>query len=57
MRDRDEGVGWGEMVEWDSGRMPDSNRSLFAREIRERIKYTGMRQTMEKQDARELGTS
>ena len=57
MRDRNEGVRWREMVEWDSGGMRDLNRSFFPREIRERIKYTGMRQTMEKQDARELGTS
>ena len=32
------GVRWGEMVEWDSGGMRDSNRLLFLREIREREK-------------------
>ena len=54
---RDEGVGWGKMIEWDSGGMRDSNRFLFPREIRERLKYTGMRQIREIQDARELATS
>jgi len=41
----------------DSGGMRDSNRPFFPREIRERVKYTGMRQTREIQDARELATS
>ena len=54
---RDEGVGWGKMIEWDSGGMRDSNRFLFPGEIRERLKYTGMRQIREIQDARELATS
>ena len=57
MRNRDEGVRWGEMAEWDSGGMRDSNRLLFPRKIRERIKYTGLRQTREIQDAREFATS
>ena len=57
MRDRNEGVRWREMVEWDSSGMRDSNRPFFPREIRERVKYTGMRQTREIQDARELATS
>ena len=41
----------------DSGGLRDSNRPFFPREIRERVKYTGMRQTREIQDARELATS
>ena len=57
MRDREEGIGWGKMVEWDSGGMQDSNSFLFPREIRERLKYTGMRQIREIQDARELANS
>ena len=57
MRDRNEGVRWREMVEWDSGGMRDLYRPFFPREIRERVKYTGMRQTWEIQDARELATS
>ena len=57
MRDRNEGVRWREMVEWDSGGMRDLNRPSFPREIRERVKYTGMRQTWEIQDAREFATS
>ena len=41
----------------DSGGLRDSNRPFFPREIRERVKYTGMRQTREIQNARELATS
>ena len=54
MRDQDERVRWGEMVEWDSGGTRDSNKPFLPREIRERVKYTGMRQIREIQDAREF---
>ena len=57
MQDRNEGVRWREMVEWDSGGMRGSNRPFFPREIIERVKYTGMHQTREIQDTRELATS